>query len=297
MLPDGPDRLGQELLLLLHATTISFRLSGGAAPETVALNAQLEQLSDQARSDTDLAPGLRLMVISSMHLYYSAKPDYRRAAELSPELEPFIARGGIAALLAVWLRGTIAVMIGDDDRAEADLLHALEIYDPARKQMGQPDLGRGVRRPAGGAGHRPRPVSNEPTTGCAPPSTTWPSTTIRSTGRWLTMTAAKVLARRNDRALALHLRRRGPRAGAGPRLRARSSPRPASLPAWASSREPNDAVFETLLTVLRDMATSGSRSDSSIHLLLLAQSLLAAGRHAEADETYASLLAFCEETE
>ena len=44
------------------------------------------------------------------------------------------------------------------------------------------------------------------------------------------------------------------------------------------------------------MATSGSRSDSSMQLLLLTQSLLAAGRHAEADDAYASLLAFCEET-
>ena len=294
MLPDGPDRLGQELLLVLHATTISFRLSGGGAPETVALNAQLEQLSDQARSDTELAPGLRLMVISSMHLYYSAKPDYRRAAELNPDLEPFIARGGIAGALAVWMRGTTRVMMGDDARAEADLLHALEIYDPARKQMGQPDLavvsaallavlatGRGQSERADEwlrAAFDYLALHDDP-----------------FHRGWLTMTAAKVMARRGDRALALtfadEAREVALAHGFG-----QIEPQARGLQAWASSREPNHDLFETLLTVLRDMATSGSRSDSSMQLLLLTQSLLAAGRHAEADDAYASLLGFCEET-
>jgi class 3 adenylate cyclase/tetratricopeptide (TPR) repeat protein len=294
MLPDGPDRLSQELLLLLHATTISFRLSGGAAPETLALNAQLEQLSDQARSATDIAPGVRLMVISTMHLYYSAKPDYRRAAELNPDLEPFITRGGIAAALAVWMRGTTRVMMGDDARAEADLLYALEIYDPTRKQIGQPDLavvsaallavlatGRGQSERADEwlrAAFDYLALHDDP-----------------FHRGWLTLTAAKVMARRGDRALALTFADEALEVALAHGFE-QIEPQARGLQAWASSLQPNHDLFETLLTVLRDMATSGSRSDSSMQLLLLTQSLAAAGRRAEAEDAYASLLAFCEET-
>ena len=294
LLPDGPDRLGQELLLLLHATTISFRLSGGGAPQTVALNAQLEQLSDQARADADIDPGLRLMVISAMHLYYSAKPDYLRAAALAPDLDPYIARGGISGALAIWMRGMTRVMLGDDDRAEADLLYALEIYDPARKQFGQPDIAvvaaALLASVATGRGQADR-------------ADEWLRAAFDFLALnddpfhrgWLNMTAAKVMARRGDRALALTFATEARDVALAHGFE-QIEPQARGIQAWASATVPDHDLFEVLLTVLHDMATSGSRSDSSLQLLLLTQSLHDAGRQDEAADAYASLMAFCDET-
>jgi class 3 adenylate cyclase len=293
-LPDGPDRLTRELTVVLHATTISFRLSGGGAPATVALSEELEQIQAHARADTGLDPATRLMVLATMHLHYSSRPAYDRAAETAAELEPFIAMEGIVAALAVWLRANTRLMRGEDEGAEADFTRALELYDPHRKPFGQADIAVVSAASLAGVatGRGQMELADQ-----------WLKTAFDYLALhdepfhrgWLTLHAAKLKTRRNLRPAALAYATEAHDLALAHGFE-QIEPQARGIRAWASTSQPDDEVFATLRAAIDDMAASGSRSDSSLQWLLLARSLHEVGRAAEAEDAFRSLLAFCEET-
>ena len=73
-------------------------------------------------------------------------------------------------------------------------------------------------------------------------------------------------------------------------------PQARALLAWASPSRASDEVFEAMRTALIDMAASGSRSDSSLHMLLLARRMCDAQRFDDARSVQGDLIAFCDET-
>lgn len=293
-LPDTPERVVNELLVAMAATTVSYRVNGGGAPETVALSALSERLASAAIAGRELDRNVRLGLLITMHAYYFSRPDYARAADLAGELEALRESGGTGAVFATWIAGMFALMTGDNDAAERGFLACLEAYEPRRRQLGQPDVGvvsaaylahvavaRGDDRAADDwlrSAFDYLALHDEP-----------------FHRAWLTLCAAKVHARRGDR---------GPTAALAGEAHDLSvtygfeqvEPQARALVAWASSGEPDDEVFEALRAAVRDMEASGSRADCSLELLLLARSLLEAGRIEEARSAHRGLVDYCETT-
>jgi hypothetical protein len=73
-------------------------------------------------------------------------------------------------------------------------------------------------------------------------------------------------------------------------------PQVRSLAAWGRSARPTAEDIDEIRRAIHEINASGSRSNSSVHRLILAESLLAAQRIDEAADAHLDLVTFCDET-
>jgi class 3 adenylate cyclase/tetratricopeptide (TPR) repeat protein len=293
-LPEALERTVAELTLAIAAAGVAYRQFGGGSVQAAQMNALSQELADRVIAEQGLDRGTRLSLLATLCSFYSSRPDYRRAAELTPELARYQEEGGSGAVVASLLEGVIALMRGEEEIAERALSRCLEMYDPNRRQLAHPDagvaaaaslahlaMGRGSSREAGGwierafdyLSHHDEPFSRG----------------------WLLLTAAKIYARSGDRSSA-HEHAVAARELALERGFEQIEPQARALLAWSGQEDPDDASLEQIRAGIRDMERSGSRSDSSLPMLLLVRSLLELGRGDEARSAFSDLLGFCEET-
>jgi class 3 adenylate cyclase len=275
-LPESSALRVDELAVAIEATTLAFRIHGGAAPETMSLNARCDRLADAAIADRGLDQFTHLMLLAGMLALYVSRPEYERARDRFAELDALREQGGTVAILAAWLQGSFALMVGDDDRAELDFTDCLRMYDARRSQLGQPDVGVVA---AASLAH----VATA--RGFYDDADRWVDVAFEYLSvndgpfhrAWLALDAAKVFARRNDRArtrvLAVEARELAITHGF-----AEVASQSRALVAWTGPAEGAGTDFEALRESLHELDRSGSRGGSSVLILLLARGLHEAAR-------------------
>ena len=293
-LPESLERTVAELTLAIAAAGVAYRRFGGGSAQAVQMNELSQELAEKVIAEQTLDRRTRLSLLATLCSFYSSRPDYRRAAELAPELVRYQEEGGSGAVVASLLEGVTALMQGEEEVAERALGLCLERYDPGRRQLAHPDAG-----VAAAASFAHLAVAR----GAPGEAAGWIEKAFEyltfhdepfSRG-WLLLTAAKVYARSDDRARA-HRHATAAHELALEHGFEQIEPQARALLAWSSGERADDASLEQIQAGIRDMERSGSRSDSSLPMLLLVRSLLDLGRVEEARSAFSELLDFCEET-
>jgi tetratricopeptide (TPR) repeat protein len=295
-LPPSPERDRREVPILFEAGQMAFRVRGGGSALTRDLFTRAHELTDAMNLSADAGAEERFNMLSGQFAVCVTRPNYRRAAQLAIELRELAGTMGSSAILTAesWI-GATALLLGDIELAEEHLWICLDAHDPGR--------GRGMTLSTGlssaallaqaAVARGDSPVAADLLERAFELLTYTDEPFNRA---WLTLIAAKVASRGNDRAelarLAVECHELALEHGFE-----QIEPQARCLAAWSRATPPGDSDIEVMRSAISDIDASGSRAESSLHRLLLVRALLDSGRIEDARGAYDAAVAYCEETE
>jgi class 3 adenylate cyclase/tetratricopeptide (TPR) repeat protein len=288
------ERDGRELAIVMEASEVCFHIEG-ASERMRSLSARAEELTEALVDAAGNGQDAHFAALCRVFAFHVARPNYGRALEITAELaEMAQTMSTVARVVTDTFIGATLTLTGRFEEARAPLTRGLERYKPAYGNLAGIDIG---VQCAGLLAHVALSAGDvddsEQYTARA-----FEIMEVRDdpfTRAWLLLTQACLAFRRDDRttthdlaADALALADAHGFGQIGPQVR--------SLAAWSRSARPSVEDIDDIRRAIREMNASGSRSNSSVHRLILADSLLAAQRIDEAVKAHLDLVAFCDET-